>query len=175
MQIVRVAGVSLAVTALLAAGGGAYRATLLAPATTPAGVPITVVVRVSPTPPAGAVSIGAAWAGHRISFAATRAGSSHRARVELPTAPARWTLSARIAGKVVASRSIAVVEPAVRHPYAVVVDPRGRVFVADGAEKRIVELSARTGGRGVPATGFDEPVGLAATRNTREAASRRPP
>ena len=52
-----------------------------------------------------------------------------------------------------------------RHPYAVVVDPRGRVFVADGAARRIVLLSPVAGGRSVHATGFDEPVDLAATRN----------
>ena len=60
---------------------------------------------------------------------------------------------------------LAAVEPAVRHPYAVVVDPRGRVFVADGAARRIVLVSPRTGRRSVHATGFDEPTGLAATRN----------
>ena len=105
MQVVRLAFVSLAAATLLAAGGGAYRAMLAAPAIATAGVPFTAVVQVSPTPPAGAVSIRAAWAGHRISFAAAKAGSAFRVRVDLPTAPARWTLTARVAGKAVASRA----------------------------------------------------------------------
>ena len=67
--------------------------------------------------------------------------------------------------RAVASHSVAAIEPAVRHPYAVVVDPRGRVFVADGAARRIVLVNPRTGRRSVHATGFDEPTGLAATRN----------
>jgi streptogramin lyase len=79
--------------------------------------------------------------------------------------PGRWTLTARVAAKAVVSRTITAVEPAVRHPYAVVVDPRGRVFVADGAARRIVLISAVDGGRSVHASGFDEPTGLAATRN----------
>lgn len=67
--------------------------------------------------------------------------------------------------RAVVSPSVAAVEPAVRHPYAVVVDPRGRVFVADGAARRIVLVNPRTGRRSVHATGFDEPTGLAATRD----------
>ena len=165
MPVVRLAVASLATAALIAAGGGAYRATLTAPTTTPAGLPITAVVRVSPTPPVGAVSIHATWAGHHVSFPAVKAGAVYRARVELPSAPARWTLTARVAGAALASRALTVVKPAVRHPYAVVVDPRGRVFVADGAARRIVLVSPRTGGRSVHATGLDEPTGLAATRN----------
>ena len=165
MLIFRIAAGSVVTAALLAAGGGAYSATIAAPATVTAGLPVTVVVRVSPAPPAGAVSIRATWAGHFPTFAASKAGNAYRARVELPSAPARWTLSARVAGKAVAMRTITVVEPAVRHPYAVVVDPRGRVFVSDGAARRIVLVSPKTGGRSVHATGFDEPVDLAATRN----------
>ena len=87
MHVVRVAAVLLAAAALLAAGGGAYRATLAAPATVTAGLPVTVVVRVSPTPPAGSVSIRATWAGHHPTFAAAKVGNVFRARVELPTAP----------------------------------------------------------------------------------------
>jgi sugar lactone lactonase YvrE len=68
------------------------------------------------------------------------------------------------AATLLAAGGRAAVEPTVRHPYAVVVDPRGRVFVADGAARRIVLLSPRTGRRSVHATGFDEPTGLAATR-----------
>ncbi|HYK06665.1 MAG TPA: hypothetical protein VEW11_02735 [Gaiellaceae bacterium] len=64
-----------------------------------------------------------------------------------------------------ASRSATAVEPTVHHPYAVVVDPRGRVFIADGAARRIVVMSAKTGRRSVHAAGFNEPTGLAATRN----------
>ena len=67
--------------------------------------------------------------------------------------------------RAVASHSVAAVEPALSHPYAVVVDPRGRVFVADGDARRIVLVDPRTGRRSVHATGFDEPTGLAATRN----------
>ena len=84
--------------------------------------------------------------------------------------PGRWTLTARVASKAVASRTITAVEPAVRHPYAVVVDPRGRVFVADGAARRIVLVSPVGGGRSVHATGFDEPTELAATRNALDVA-----
>jgi len=69
------------------------------------------------------------------------------------------------AATLLAAGGRAAVEPSVRHPYAVVVDPRGRVFVADGAARRIVLVSPRTGRRSVHATGFDEPTGLAATRN----------
>jgi streptogramin lyase len=67
--------------------------------------------------------------------------------------------------RAVPSPSVTAVEPAVRHPYAVVVDPRGRVFVADGAARRIVLVSPRTGRRSVHASGFVEPTGLAATRD----------
>ena len=66
--------------------------------------------------------------------------------------------------RAVPSHSDTAVEPAVRHPYAVVVDPRGRVFVSDGAARRIVLVSPRTGRRSVHASGFVEPTGLAATR-----------
>jgi streptogramin lyase len=56
----------------------------------------------------------------------------------------------------------AVVTPTARHPYAVVVDSRGRVFIADGASRRILRLDPRTGRLRVHATGLDEPTGLAA-------------
>ncbi len=52
--------------------------------------------------------------------------------------------------------------PTARHPYAVVVDSRGRVFVADGASRRILQLDPATGRLRVHATGVDEPTGLAA-------------
>ena len=52
--------------------------------------------------------------------------------------------------------------PTARHPYAVVVDSRGRVFIADGASRRILRLDPPTGRLRVHATGLDEPTGLAA-------------
>jgi streptogramin lyase len=52
--------------------------------------------------------------------------------------------------------------PTARHPYAVVVDSRDRVFVADGASRRILQLDPRTGRLQVHASGLDEPTGLAA-------------
>jgi streptogramin lyase len=52
--------------------------------------------------------------------------------------------------------------PTARHPYAVVVDSHGRVFVADGASRRILRLDPQTGRLRVHATGLDEPTGLAA-------------
>jgi hypothetical protein len=54
------------------------------------------------------------------------------------------------------------VTPTARHPYAVVVDSRGRVFIADGASRRILRLDPPTGRLRVHATGLDEPTGLAA-------------
>ena len=70
-----------------------------------------------------------------------------RLAVTLATA---MLLAAGVGNRAVVSYSIAAVDPAVRHPYAVVVDPRGRVFVADGAARRIVHLSPAMGrtGRG---------------------------
>jgi streptogramin lyase len=87
------------------------------------------------------------------------------ARLAVVTIAAATLLTAGGGDRGAASRSVTAVEPAVRHPYAVVVDPRGRVFVADGAARRIVLVSPRTGRRSVHASGFDEPTGLAATRN----------
>ena len=58
--------------------------------------------------------------------------------------------------------SIGLAAPTARHPYAVVVDSRGRVFVADGASRRILQLDARTGRLRVHAAGLVEPTGLAA-------------
>ena len=86
-------------------------------------------------------------------------------RIAVVTLATATLLAAGGGDRAAASHSLAAVEPAVRHPYAVVVDPRGRVFVADGAARRIVLVSPRTGRRSVHATGFDEPTGLAATRN----------
>ena len=73
--------------------------------------------------------------------------------------------AALLAAGVGDGRAFKAAEPGVRHPYAVVVDPRGRVFVADGAAPRIVLLDPRTGRRSVHAGGLVEPTGLAATRN----------
>ena len=87
-------------------------------------------------------------------------------RVAVVTLGAATLLAAGGGDQAVASHALAAVEPAVRHPYAVVVDPRGRVFVADGAARRIVLLSPRTGRRSVYAIGFDEPTGLAADAQT---------
>ena len=67
--------------------------------------------------------------------------------------------------RAVASGSSTAAEPSVRHPYSVVVDPRGRVFVSDGDARRIVLVNPQTGRRSVHASGFKEPVALAATRN----------
>ena len=86
-------------------------------------------------------------------------------RIAVVTLATATLLAAGGGVRAAGSHSLAAVEPAVRHPYAVVVDPRGRVFVADGAARRIVLVSPRTGRRSVRATGFDEPTGLAATRN----------
>ena len=86
-------------------------------------------------------------------------------RIAVVTLATATLLAAGGGVRAAGSHSLAAVEPAVRHPYAVVVDPRGRVFVADGAARRIVLVSPRTGRRSVHATGFDEPTGLAATRN----------
>ena len=52
--------------------------------------------------------------------------------------------------------------PTARHPYAVVVDSSGRIFVADGASRRILQLDQRTRRLRVHATGLDEPTGIAA-------------
>src|SRR6188508_84646 len=67
--------------------------------------------------------------------------------------------------RAIASHSRTAAEPALRHPYAVAVDPRGRVFVADGGARRIVLVNPRTGRRIVYAGGFVEPTGLAAARD----------
>lgn len=87
------------------------------------------------------------------------------ARVSVATLATAALLAAAGDDRAAASHSVAAAEPAVPHPYAVVVDPSGRVFVADGAARRIVLVSPRTGRRSVYATGFDEPTGLAVTRN----------
>lgn len=163
MSAVRIAIAALACATIVGAGGGAVRAVLTAPKTATVGLPLSVVAAVSPAPKGG-VTVTAVRAGHRASFPAAKAGARFRARVVL-AAPGRWVLHAQVAGRSVASRTITVVEPTVRHPYAVVVDPRGRVFVADGAARRIVLVSPVAGGRSVHAAGFDEPTGLAATRN----------
>ena len=126
------------------------------------GVPVTVIVHVRPTLPAGAVSIRATWAGHSRHLAAAKAGAAFRARVDLPSAPARWTLTAHVADKALASRGITSSSPlcATR----VVVDPRGRVYRLGWRSKTVVLVSPGQEDAVVHATGFDEPVGLAATR-----------
>ena len=55
----------------------------------------------------------------------------------------------------------AAAPPTAAHPYAVVVDAKGRVFIADGASRRILRLEP-TGRLRVHASGLDEPTGLAA-------------
>ncbi|HWL34014.1 MAG TPA: hypothetical protein VNP89_10465 [Gaiellaceae bacterium] len=67
-----------------------------------------------------------------------------------------------VGGRALTSGSVRALEPTVRHPYAVVVDSRGRVFVADGATRRILRLEPTTGRLRVHARGLDEPTGLAA-------------
>jgi streptogramin lyase len=52
--------------------------------------------------------------------------------------------------------------PTARHPYGVVVDSSGRIFVSDGASRRILQLDERTRRLRVHASGFDEPTGIAA-------------
>ena len=56
----------------------------------------------------------------------------------------------------------AAAPPTAAHPYAVVVDAKGRVFIADGASRRILRLEPSTGRLRVHASGLDEPTGLAA-------------
>ncbi len=89
----------------------------------------------------------------------------HVVRIAVALLAAAALLAAGGGNRAVASGSTTAAEPAVRHPYAVVVDPGGRVFVADGAARRIVLVHPSTGRRSVHAGGFDEPVGLAATRS----------
>jgi streptogramin lyase len=163
MSAVRIALATLVLAVLVGAGRGSDDASLRAPKTAVVGLPFTIAVTVAPPPKAGSVSVLATRGALRQSVPVARSGAAWRARVLLPS-PGRWTLTARVASKPVASRTITAVEPAVRHPYAVVVDPRGRVFVADGAARRIVLISPVAGGRSVHATGFDEPTSLAATR-----------
>jgi streptogramin lyase len=56
--------------------------------------------------------------------------------------------------------------PTAKHPYGVVVDASGRVFVSDGASRRILQLFPVTGRLRVHAKGFSEPTGLAAVGAT---------
>ena len=161
MSAVRIALATLVLAVLVGAGRGSDDASLRAPKTATVGLPFTVAVTVSPSPKS--LSVVASRGPLRAGFPLTKSGAGWRARITLQ-GPGRWTLTARVAGHAVASRAVTAVEPAVRHPYAVVVDPRGRVFVADGAARRIVLVSPVAGGRSVHATGFDEPTGLAATR-----------
>ena len=56
--------------------------------------------------------------------------------------------------------------PTAKHPYGVVVDSGGRVFVSDGASRRVLQLYPATGRLRVHAKGFSEPTGLAAVGAT---------
>jgi glucose/arabinose dehydrogenase len=162
MRLVRIALAAVVCAALVGATDVSVRASLVAPRTATVGLPVTVVVTVNPAP--RSVVVAAARGALRMPLPIARAGTRWQGRIAFP-GPGRWTLTARVAGKAVASRLVTVVEPSVRHPYAVVVDPRGRVFVADGAARRIVLISPVAKTRSVHAVGFDEPTGLAATRN----------
>ena len=85
----------------------------------------------------------------------------YRATVKFP-APGLWTLVARVAGRDRAVRRIRVVSPPIVHPFAVTV-ASGAVFVADGANGRIVRIGSR--GAVVYAAGLAEPTGLAPDRS----------
>src|SRR5215203_2727645 len=122
MRLVRIALAAVVCAALVGATHGSVRASLLAPRTATVGLRVTVVVTVTSTP--RSVVVVAARGAVRMPVATAKSGTRWRARVVFP-GPGRWTLTARVAGKAVASRFVTVVEPSVRHPYAVVVDPRG--------------------------------------------------
>jgi streptogramin lyase len=148
--------------ALVGASHGSGAPTLRAPQTATAGMPVAVVVTGAPA--SKRVDVVATRGALRLLVPAVGSSANRRAILRFPVA-GRWRLIARGAGKAVASRWTSVVEPTVRHPYAVVVDPRGRVFVTDGAARRIVLINPVTTRRSVHAVGFDEPTGLAATRD----------
>ena len=151
----------LACVVLLGTGGAAPRVTLGAPVAVTAGVPWTAVVRVSPAPRAASVSVLATAPGERRRFAARGRKGTYRARVVL-TSAGRWALTARVGTHAGAKRQVRVAAPTVRHPYAVVVDPQERVYVADGDARRILRLNPAKRRLWVHASGLDEPTGLAA-------------
>lgn len=161
MHAARLLVALLACAALLGAGGAAPRVTLATPPTVTAGMPWTAVVRVSPAPRAGSVSVLATKGGERRTFGAREGKGAYRARVALSGA-GRWTITALVGRKARAIRQVGVVAPTVRHPYAVVVDSRDRVYVADGDTRRILRLDPDTRRLWVHASGLDEPTGLAA-------------
>src|SRR5687768_6982695 len=120
MSVVRIALVALVLAVVVGAGGGSDDASLRAPKTAVVGLPFTIALTVAPLPKVGTVSVLATRGALRQNVSVDRSGAAWRARVRLPS-PGRWTLIARVASKPVASRTITAVEPAVRHPYGVVV------------------------------------------------------
>ena len=156
MPAVRLAIALLVCACLLGAGGAAPRVTIAGPASATAGVPWTAVVRVSPAPRADAVSVVATSGGERRTFAARGGKGTYRARVTLAAA-GRWTIAALVGRRAYGKRQVRVAEPAVAHPFAVAVDPSGRVYVADGDARRILRLDAGTRRLWVHASGLDEP------------------
>ncbi len=161
MPAVRLAFVLLAGALLLGAGGAAPRVTVAAPTAVTAGVQWTAVVRVSPAPLAGSVSVALTKPGERRAFVARGRMGTYRARPVL-TSAGRWRMTALVAGRALAKRQLRVVAPTVKHPYAVVVAAGGRVYVADGDARRILRLDPPTRRLWVHASGLDEPTGLAA-------------
>ncbi len=161
----RVAVCLVAVAALLGAGGAAPRVTLATPVAATAGVSWTAVVRVSPTPRAGAVAVLATKGGERRRFTARGRKGTYRARVAL-TGAGRWTITAFVGRATSAKRRVRIDAPTVGHPYAVVVDSAGRAYVSDGDARRILRLDHRTRRLSVYASGLDEPTGLAAAADS---------
>ncbi len=154
--------VLLALAGALAVGVGGVspRVTLVAKKTAIAGTPLTVTVRVAPLP-RGAVSVRATAGAQRVLVRARGTRGVYRATVKFP-APGLWTLAARVAGRDRAVRTIRAVSPPIVRPFAVTV-ASGAVFVADGANGRIVRIGSR--GAVVHAAGLVEPTGLAPDRS----------
>ena len=148
--------VAVAGAMALGAGGTAPRVTLTAPARAISGLPFTVTARVTPHPSDG-VSVRATSGGQRFLVRARGSRGVYRATITLP-APGRWTLTARVGRSDRASRTVEAASPAIVHPFAVTV-AGGAVFVADGANGRVVRFGSR--GASVHASGLVEPTGLA--------------